>query len=169
VTLALAGVRPDGGPVPADVKHRSRLHWYLADAAVRDPADPRHVPGAVAVLTRPDGTAPDAGIGNVLAVRGNTVIRPRPGTVLEGISLGVVRELCERVGLGFEEADFRFPPAADIGELLLTGSGFGVAGVRAVQSDGRRQEFAWPGPACRALQAAWSELVGVDVVGQMLG
>jgi branched-chain amino acid aminotransferase len=158
VTLEVAGELPTG--LPARAKHRSRLHWWLAERAVKQP-------GAVPVLLGPGGAA-DTAIGGVLGVVGGAVVRPPAGAVLESVSVGVVKELCERVGLRFAEAavDFRDPGPAS--ELLLAGSGFGLAGVRRFVGPAGAREFAWPGPVYRRLQAAWSELVGMDVEAQFL-
>jgi branched-chain amino acid aminotransferase len=153
ITLAVAGSHVSG-IVPAEVKHRSRLHWWLADRAVRD----TH-PGAVAVVLDDAGVA-DTPIGTVLGVVGGTVVAPPAGRVLAGVSGQVVRELCAAGGIPFAEAvvDFRRLPA-DVSEVMLAGSGFGVAGVRAVAGV---REFAWPGPVFGRLLAAWAALVGVD-------
>jgi branched-chain amino acid aminotransferase len=159
VTLAVAGSAPDG-IVPAFVKHRSRLHWWLAGRAVSEP-------GAVPVLLGPDD-APDTAIGSVLAVAGGTVIRPEPGTGLEGVSLQVVGELCEKLGLRFVTGRIDLRDSG-VSEVLLTGSGFGVAGVRRVLGPAGERGFAWPGRVVKRLLAAWSELVGVDVEAQMTG
>lgn len=153
VTLEAAGALPAG--LPADVKHRSRLHWWLAERALTNP-------GAVPILLAPDGS-PDTAIGGVLAVRGGAVVRPPAGSVLESVSVGVVRELCGRLGLPFAEGAVDLAGAT---EVLLAGSGFGLAGVRRVAGV---REFAWPGPVLVELQAAWSDLVGLDVVRQMTG
>ena len=184
VTLAVAGLFPaqQYALVPPGVKHRSRLHWWLADHAVRDPASPFHCPGAVAVLLDGHGTAADTAIGGVLAVAGNRVIRPAVGTVLESVSVKVVGELCGKLGLTFADAPLDFGSLArpvrpeergtvigSVSEMLLAGSGFGVAGVRRFVSPGGHRDFAWPGPVYRALTAAWSEVVGFDVVGQFAG
>ena len=114
------------------------------------------------MLLAPDGS-PDTAIGGVLAVRDGGVVRPPAGSVLESVSVGVVRELCGRLGLPFAEGVVDF---ADATEVLLAGSGFGLAGVRRVVGV---REFDWPGTVLIKLQAAWSDLVGLDVVRQMTG
>jgi len=146
--LRTAGDLP-AGVVPAGVKHRSRLSWYLAERAVK--------PGEVAVLLDAYGS-PDAAIGSVLAVTARGVVRPPAGRVLEGVTLGVVAELCRELGIRHvEEAiDFRALPAG-VTELVLAGSGFGLAAVASF--DGRA--FPSPGPVTARLLAAWDELVGV--------
>lgn len=155
VTLAVAGELP-GGIVPAHAKHRSRLHWWLASRSLADRE-------AVPVLLDKDGVA-DTAIGNVLAVVDGSVVRPEPGTALEGVSLHVVRECCADRGLGFAIRRFDLRDPA-ITELLLAGSGLGIAGVRQILGV---REFDWPGPVLKRLLAAWSELVGLDVEKQML-
>ena len=144
--LRTAGDLP-AGIVPAGLKHRSRLSWHLAERAVR--------PGEVAVLLDERGT-PDAAIGSVLAVVDGGVVRPPAGRVLEGVTLGVVAELCGELGLNFREGaiDFRDLPAG-VSELMLAGSGFGLAAVASF--DGRA--FPWPGPVTARLLTAFEALV----------
>lgn len=161
VTLAVAGTLPSLRP--AHVKHRSRLHWWLADHTVREPGSPFYCPGAVATLLDEHGTVADTAVGGVLAVVDGRVIRPPVGAVLESVSVNVVKELCGRLGRTFAEGLLDFRGAS---EVLLAGSGFGVAGVRRLIETGRPRDFTWPGPVLQQLIAAWSEIVRVDVAGQ---
>jgi len=163
VTLAVAGVNPfaAGGIVPTDLKHRNRLAWWLAEQAVP--------PGSVAVLTDPDGRAADAALGSIVAVRGNDLMRSPKGTVLESVSLGVLSELAERLGLGWFETDQSTAELATADELLLVGSGFGVAGVRALTAEGIERVYDWPGLQTSRLIAAWSDLVGIAIDRQFDG
>ncbi len=144
--LRTAGDLPSG-IVPAGVKHRSRLSWYLAERAVN--------PGEVAVLLDEHGT-PDAAVGSILAVTAGGVVRPPAGRVLEGVTLGVVAELCRGLKIPYaEEAiDFRALPAG-VTELMLAGSGFGLAAVASF--DGRA--FPSPRPVTARLLAAFETLV----------
>lgn len=165
VVLSLAGVHSCGESdiVPAGVKHRSRLHWWLAQRNVAEP-------GAVPALTDANGGAADTAIGTVLAVFDELVVRPPRGTVLDGVSASVIEELCRKRGLQFAEAtlDYRALPAGAT-ELLLTGSAFGIAGVRTLLGSTSPREFPWPGPVFRRLLAAWNETVGMDIEAQMIG
>ena len=155
VTLAAVGTVPDSELWPAAVKHRSRVGWYQAG---RSPGLP---PGAVAALLTPAGVA-DTAIGSVVVVRDGAVLRPPAGTVLDSVSLGVLAEACARAGLGFAEQaiDFRALVAGTepADEVWLTGTGFGVAGVRVAQCEGRVREWAWPGPGLGRVTAAWEVL-----------
>lgn len=170
VTLAVAGVNPlvGAGIVPAGVKHRNRLAWWLAEQVVADPTDPRYCPGAVAVLTDSEGRAADTAIGSVVAIRDNAVLRSPVGRVLESVSLAVLKEIAERLGLGFAEMDQTVADLLTVDELLLVGSGFGVAGVRQLVDSAtcKDREFPWPGPQTDRIIAAWSDLVGVDITRQ---
>ena len=135
------------GLVPAGVKHRSRLSWYLAERAVQ--------PGEVAVLLEAHGS-PDAAIGSVLAVVAGSVVRPPAGRVLEGVTFGVVAELCGGLKIPYAEGaiDFRALPTG-VTELMLAGSGFGLAAVASY--DGRA--FPAPGPVTAKLMGAFEALV----------
>lgn len=156
VTLVSAGRMPESDLVPAGVKHRSRLHWWLAGRSPDVPA------GAVPVLLTRDGVA-DTAIGSVVVVQGDTVIRPPAGAVLESVSLAVLAEACAECGFRFEEGAIDFHSlysgaAAD--EVWLTGSGFGVAGAREVRHGDARRTLVWPGPRLVRVQAAWAKLAG---------
>lgn len=176
VTLAVAGVQSahPGDLLPPRVKHRSRLFWHVAENTLRDPASRFHAPGAVPVVLDHGGAA-DTAVGCVLAVAGDTVIRPAPGRVQDSISAKVIEELCTATGLKCttEPLDFRDlcrplegSNVNAVTELLLAGTGFCVAGVRRFARADDAREYAWPGPAFRTLLAAWSDLVGVDIAKQ---
>ncbi|MBX9628535.1 MAG: aminotransferase class IV [Gemmataceae bacterium] len=184
VTLAMAGMQ-HADPIdllPPRVKHRSRLHWHVAERTVNDPASRFHRPGAVPVVFGRHGSG-DTAVGGILAVIGDTVIRPVPDSVQESISLKVVGELCASVGLTYTDAPLdlrhlcRPVGRADakstiprVSELTLAGTGFCLAGVREfAQQLGVSRTYDWPGPVYRRLLAAWSDLVGVDIQKQFTG
>jgi branched-chain amino acid aminotransferase len=146
--------------VPPTVKARSRLHWWLADreAATIDPA-------AKALLLDEAGHVTETAIANFLAVRGDRVMSPRRGAVLAGISLGVVRELCDSVGLVFEERNLTLAECLDADEGMLTGTAFSIAGVRRLE----QRTYPFPGPALSRLVEAWNRAVGVDIHARFRG
>jgi branched-subunit amino acid aminotransferase/4-amino-4-deoxychorismate lyase len=138
-TLEHVGDQPAGW---VGVKHRSRLHWWQAGRSTAN----------VAVLTGPGGVA-DTAVGAVLAVAGNVVIGPPPGTALESVTAAVVREIA---GPDWRDdaIDFRSPPAAVTG-WLLAGSGLGLGVVRRTVVGGTTRD--WP-PQDR-WRAAWAAVV----------
>ena len=180
VTLAVAGVQHSDPHdlLPPFVKHRSRLFWHVAEKTVNDPASRFHKPGAVPVVLNQQGIG-DTAIGCILAVAGNTVIRPVAGSVLESISAKVIGELCAAVGLNWTDApldlrEFCRPLEARdtnttlgrVSEFMLAGSGFCVTGVKRFGCLDRGRDYTWPGPVFTRLLAAWSDLVGVDIAKQ---
>ncbi|MCS6865001.1 MAG: aminotransferase class IV [Gemmataceae bacterium] len=190
VTLAIAGIQPTDqlALVPPRIKHRSRLHWHVAAQVIRDPHSDYHWqldppasdPSVVPVVI--NGSSADTAIGSIIAVFGETVIFPDERNVQKSISVQVIRELCDTLGLkhstaaldisGLVRPDWREGLTAHEPlptELLLAGTAFCVAGVRRWGVRDRYCDFVWPGPLLRRLQAAWSEIVGVDIVQQFVG
>lgn len=137
-----------GGVVPLTVKHRSRLNWYVADQTARRIAGPH----ALAVNVD-DGSLTETSIANLLAAIDGTIVSPPRDRVLDGISLKVTREICDELKVPFREEPIRLESLGAETELLLMGTGFGIAGVRRIGG----RELLWPGPMLRRLQAAWSE------------
>ena len=178
VTLGVAGVWPSDpmSVVPPGVKHRSRLHWWMASRSVNDPESSLHCPDAVPVLLDQHGGFADTPVGAVFAIDRGNLIAPVTGTVLDSVSVGVVKELCQRVGIPVPDApplDFRSLLRSDdcdshVDEMLLAGSGFGIAGVRRFAAGPTGRDFDWPGPVYRRLVAEWSAMVGLDVPGQFV-
>jgi branched-chain amino acid aminotransferase len=182
VTLAVAGFQASDGAdiLPPEIKHRSRLVWHIAQQRLSDPG--RHfwcdVPGAVPVVLSHDGVG-DTAIGGILVVTNGKVICADYGTVLDSVSVKVVRELSESLGLPFDSApldmrglanpNLERPPDPSVtgaSEVLLAGTGFCLAGVQRFASGKTARTYTWPGPVFRKLLAAWSDLVGVDVERQ---
>jgi branched-chain amino acid aminotransferase len=163
VVLEVVGPAPLNPSLPATIKHRSRIHWWHA-------AHRRTTPDATATLLSPS-LGEDTAVGAVVAIRHGVLECPPPVGVLDSISLRVVKELA--VGFGMEVKDrINWPlrPSDDgVTEMLLTGSAFGITGVRAHVVGPDRFDFPWPGPVFTRLAAAWSHLVSIDIVKQFTG
>lgn len=166
LTLAVVGTLPESSVLPGGVKHRSRLHWWMAEKLAVE-----QNPGAVAVLVDSHGASADTALGGVLAVTGKTVYRSPVGRVQDSTSLQVAKEACAKLGLGWVETAFDFeglcrpvdPVERDtfnarVSEVLLAGSGFGVAGVSRCATQFTHRDFPWPGPVCRELQRVWQSM-----------
>jgi branched-subunit amino acid aminotransferase/4-amino-4-deoxychorismate lyase len=145
---------------PAELKCRSRMHYYLADREARE-----RDAGARALLIDERGFVTEASTANLLVYyeRDGLVTPPREH-VLPGISMAVVRELAAGLGIGFVERDLTADEVAAAEEVLLCSTSPCVWAV--TRLDGRTIARGRPGPICRRLQAAWSELVGLDIVAQ---
>lgn len=173
VTLVVVGQGEGrwGSVLPPTVKHRSRMLWHIADRKARELAGDPAALGLiwqVGSLDLPDGVS-ETSVANVLAVLDGAVVTPPRSAVLDGVSLGVTRELCAGLGIAFAHAPLGL--GDDLGrasEVMLTGTGFCLAGVRDLIEPGAagRRRYDWPGPVFRRLLAAWSDLVGLDIAEQ---
>jgi branched-chain amino acid aminotransferase len=157
-------VVPPTRPIPADsidprAKMRSRMHWWIAEQQARD-VDPE----ASALLVDAAGHVTETAAANLAVVKGGTVLTPPRDTVLNGISLRVVEELCGELGIPFAERTLTLADCQSADEAMLTCTSYCIAGVRRI--DG--VELPWPGPVWRRLLAAWSAKVGVDIETQTL-
>jgi branched-chain amino acid aminotransferase len=157
-------VVPPTRSVPAEcvdprAKVRSRMHWWIAEQQARD-VDP----AASALLVDAAGHVTETAAANFLIVKEGTVLTPPRGTVLNGVSLKVVEELCVELGIPFAERRLTLVECQAADEAMLTCTSFCVAGVRRL--DG--VDLPWPGPVWRRLLAAWSEKVGVDIEAQFV-
>jgi branched-subunit amino acid aminotransferase/4-amino-4-deoxychorismate lyase len=147
---------------PAELKCRSRMHYYLADRE----AQARH-PGTRAVLLDGEGRITETATANILvAGQDGRLLSPRRVGILPGISLEMVGELAAEAGSPVEEGDL-WP--ADVGaarEVLLASTPFALLPV--TRFDGRPIGDGRPGPLGRHLLSRWGEQVGVDIAGQAL-
>lgn len=150
VVLEVVGIH-ECGLVPAAIKHRSRLHWWMAEHRLT-------VPGAVATLVDAAGHA-DTAVGTVLAVEDGAVVVPTAGRVLDSISVRAVRELCAELGIEVREG----VAGGRETERFLAGSGFGLAPVRGWIDGPTRRTYDAPGPITTRLRTAWSARVGIDI------
>ena len=157
--------------VPLEVKHRSRMGWWMAGKNVE--------PGRVAMMVDFNGMGADTAIGAVVAVVGETLYASPELSVLDSVSLKVIEELCRELGLEILRPPSPFARLQWLGkdeeleafrgrvtEVMLVGSAFGLAGVKRIHWPGDMLEYRWPGPVTLKLQAAWSRLVGVEIAGQ---
>lgn len=142
--------------VDPTIKHRSRLAWWIAQQGIRE-TDPRAEPLFVdsekdAILETPTA--------NLLLVLDGTLVSPEKGTVLEGISLKVVEELCKAMHIPFERRRILRGELKGASEALLTNTSYCLAGVAQIDE----QVFPHPGPVLCSLQSAWRSLVEGELI-----
>jgi branched-chain amino acid aminotransferase len=142
------------------MKYRSRMHWYLADAEAR-----RADPEASALLLDLAGNVTETSGANFLIVERGTVVSPTTTNTLPGISRAMVVELCQKLHVPFVERDIQVFDVMNADEAFQTSTPYCVMPVTRINGapigDGR------PGPLTRRLLAAWSDEVGLDIVGQI--
>jgi branched-chain amino acid aminotransferase len=145
---------------PAELKCRSRMHYYLADQQAK-----AFKPGARAILLDQDGYVAESTTANVLIYREQEGISTPPDDhVLVGITLGVVHELAGKLGIPFMRRRILPDELRAADEMMLASTS--VCLLPIVECDGRKIGAGRPGPISGRLLAAWSELVGFDVVAQ---
>lgn len=145
---------------PAEIKCRSRMHYYLADREAN-----QREPGARAVLLDRDGRVTECSTANILMYRVSEGLVSAPqGTVLPGISQAEVFRLAAEVGIPTHERPMAPAELAAADEVLLTSTPWCL--LAAVRLEGRPIGEGVPGPVFRRLLAAWNEAAGLDIVAQ---
>jgi branched-subunit amino acid aminotransferase/4-amino-4-deoxychorismate lyase len=143
------------------VKHRSRLHFYLAEREVR-----LHDPQALALLLDVNGNVTETNGANFLMVERGAIVSPTTRNILPGVSRNVVREIAEKLGIPFSERDVSVAAAITADEALLTSTPYCVMPVSSI--NGRDIGDGKPGPVFQRLLQSWSEEVGVDIKQQIV-
>jgi branched-subunit amino acid aminotransferase/4-amino-4-deoxychorismate lyase len=153
-----AGAIGGRGAAPT-IKHRSRMHWWLADRAAK-----RANAHAIGLLLDDDGKVLETATANVLAVCDGVVCSPPRDRILPGISLQIVEELCAELCIPFSERLMTLGELKAADEVWLSSTPFCLAPVRWL--DDRE----WPAhrPVYERVLAHWSAAVGVDIRGQIL-
>jgi len=141
------------------IKYRSRLHWWIADAAFQR----THASDVIPLYTagpfiRETATA------NFLAVIGGVLTSPPRGSILDGISLRVVGTLAYNCGIPFREREINIDEAGQMSEAMLVNTSYCLAGVACLAE--RRLEGV--GEVGRALLGEWNRRVGLDIHAQIL-
>jgi branched-subunit amino acid aminotransferase/4-amino-4-deoxychorismate lyase len=138
------------------IKSRSRMHWHLAERAARE------IDGqASALLLDRSGFITETAAANFCAVIGGAIVSPPEATVLEGVSLGMVRDLAHELGTPFVRRPITVDEALGASESFLTSTPSCLLPV--VKLNGQRIGDGDPGPVYQELLRAWSAAVGTDV------
>jgi branched-chain amino acid aminotransferase len=165
--LATTGVRlvtPEVRQMPAEsidprIKHRSRLHWYLAEQQAR-----RQDSQAWALLLDAQGHVTETASGNLMIYDGARLLTPRAEKVLGGISQQVVSRLAAAIGIPTVQTDLSVADVLTAREALLTSTGYCLLPV--THLNGRAVGDGRPGPLAQRLLRDWSAEVGVDIFAQ---
>lgn len=146
--------------IDSTAKHRNRLHWHLADLEAK-----RIDPAAMAVLFDEEGFLTETATGNLCVVEGTTILTPQLH-VLKGISRDVVDEITSRLGMTMAYTRLTPEDLSRSNEAFLTSTPHCLLPVTRFnqQTIGNGR----PGAVFHRLISAWSELVNVDIVEQMI-
>ena len=142
-------------------KHYSRANFVQAQLQAAD-IDANAFP----VLLDQDGNVAENVGGNFMIVTGGVIRTPGDQSILQGISRMTVFDLAEQLEIPIVEEDLQPYDAYTADEAFLTNSIYQLLPVASIDGRGIGDEA--PGPVSKKLLAAWSELVGVDIVDQAL-
>ncbi|MCA9188924.1 MAG: aminotransferase class IV [Pirellulaceae bacterium] len=145
---------------PAELKCRSRMHYYLADKqAVRSDPESR------ALLLDQQGFVSEASTANVVAyIPEEGLVSPPTEKILPGISIATLEEIAASMTIPFVYRDITPHQLRAANEVYLCSTSPCI--VPAVAIDGHAIGTGTPGPMHGQLIAAWSERVGVDIMEQ---
>ena len=141
------------------VKHYSRMNFNLAELEVAD-IDPEAWP----IMTDLDGNITEGTGYNVFMVKDGVIRTAGDRSILQGISRATVFDLAEQLDIPIVEEELQPYDLYNADEAFFSGTSPCVLPVTRV--DKREVGDGKPGPITQQLLAAWSERVGVDIVGQ---
>jgi branched-chain amino acid aminotransferase len=165
--LYRSGVRaviPSQRAVPAHlidpkVKNRSRIYYQLANIQAQ-----RMDPLSWALLTDDQGFITEGTGSNFFVVRRGEVYTPPGRNILLGITRAAVLELLKDLSIPTHERDFGLYEVMNGDEAFFTATSFGIMPCTSI--NGQPIGAGTPGAITSKLIAAWSEMVGVDIVAQ---
>jgi branched-chain amino acid aminotransferase len=120
-------------------------------------------PSARPLMLDTEGNLAESSGANFFLVRDGRVLTPPEEFVLGGISRAATLELARGLGIPAEEHRLTLFDVYTADEAFLTATSFCLMPVSKVNRWALRS---CPGPVVLRLTAAWSELVGVDIVQQ---
>ncbi len=138
------------------IKNRNRLHMWIGQSEVQQ-MDPHAVP----LFLDLDGNITETGGSNFVIYRDGQVVSPRRNNILWGVSVSVLAEIVESMGIRFVEQDIQTYDVVNADEAWMPSTPYCLAPVVGLNGvpigDGK------PGPMWRQVLARWSEVVGKDV------
>lgn len=143
----------------ARIKNRSRLSYTIADAEAR-----LIDPDAQCVILDVDGYVSENKGGNIFAVINGEVCTPTTENCLAGISRQTVLDLCLKAGIPCRECRLQMYDLYSADEVFFTSTPYCI--MPATRFNGLPVGDGTVGPITKQLLQAWSELTGVDIVGQ---
>ena len=141
------------------VKHVSRMNFVLAELEASD-VDPDAWP----VLLDLDGNISEGTGFNFWIVTDGALRTAGDRTLLQGVSRKAILELAETLGIPVILDDIQLYDAYTADEAFVSGTSHCLLPVSKL--DNRPIDGEVPGPIVKQLLAAWSEKVGVDIIGQ---
>ena len=145
--------------VDPKVKHYNRLNFSMAQLEAQD-VDPEAFP----VLLDTDGNISESIGSNFMIITDGVLRTPGDQNILQGISRMTLMELAEQLGIPTSEETLQPYDVYTADEAFLCTTPWCLLPVGRV--DNRQVGEEVPGPLTKQLLAAWSEMVGLDIVDQ---
>lgn len=139
-------------------KTHDRLNNVLADIEAR-----RRDPKARSLMLDTDGRVCEGSSYNIAAVVDGAIITPKDNC-LEGLSMKLVIELANKIGIPARYDDLTLFDLYNASEAFITGTSNGMLPVRVV--DGHRVGAKIPGPIQERIWVEWDAFVGLDTRDQ---
>ena len=167
VRLRIANVRQ----IPVECfdvafKVRNRLHWWLADQEAA-----QQEPGSKALLLDHAGFITETSTAALHLVCNGRIITPDSG-VLNSLSSQLVEEFATTLNIPFERRPVPLGEIRYACEAFLSSSAATLLPVSHVGGErigGENTGPTFPGSVFNQMTTAWSQLVGIDIVQQLLG
>ena len=144
------------------IKHYSRMNFVLAHQEAHD-VDPDAWP----ILLDDRGFLAEGNGQNVFVVTDGVIRTPTDYAALQGVSRGMAIDLTRQLDIPLVEEDLQPYDLYTADEAFWTTTSMCVMPM--TQVDRRPIADGKPGPMSQRLLAAWSEAVGIDIVGQAQG
>ena len=151
-----------GQALDARIKNRSRMAYTLAEIEVKL-VDPQ----AQGILLDMDGNVAENKGGNFFIFADGVLKTPPTRNALDGVSRATVLELADEIGIPTQVVDFQLYDIYTADEAFFTSTPYCI--MPATRINGLPVGNGQVGAVTKRLLAAWSDLVGVDIVAQANG
>lgn len=157
-------VTPAQRSVPAHlidpkVKNRSRIHYQMANVQAQ-----KIDPASWALLTDDQGRVTEGTGSNFFIVRKGQVVTAPGRDILLGVTRQAALELLKGLEIPALEQDYGLYEVTNADEAFFTATSFAI--MPCTRINGVPIGDGAPGPVTQKLIAAWSRMVGVDIVAQ---
>jgi branched-chain amino acid aminotransferase len=144
------------------IKNRNRLHMWIGDSEAHlvDPA-------AVALYLDIDGNITETGGSNFVIYRDGAVVSPRRSNILWGISVTVLGEILQEMGVPLLEQDIQTYDVINADEAWMPTTPYCLGPV--TKLNGVAIGDGTPGKMWRKIIDRWSEIVGKDIYREVVG
>jgi len=141
------------------IKNRNRLHMWIGEQEIHQ-VDSSAMPLYLDI----NGNITETGGSNFVVFVDGKVISPHRNNILWGISLTVLEEILEDLGVPFIERDIQTYDVANADEAWIPTTPYCLGPV--VRINGVPIGDGQPGPMWRRVLDRWSEIVGKDIYAE---